>query len=121
MAMNIGANDVANNVGPALGAGAITLIGAVILAAFFESAGALIAGWEVVNTIKKWIIDINGFADVNLYIYAMMSALLSAALWLNIATYLKAPVSSLFQWLVSSLHVSSSWLQRLICKCILHL
>ena len=94
MAMNIGANDVANNVWPAVGAGAITLVGAVILAAFFESAGAIIAGGEVVKTIKKGIIDIDGFSDVNLYVYAMMSALLSAALWLNVATYLKAPVST---------------------------
>ena len=105
MALNIGANDVANNVGPAVGAGAISLIAAVILAAFFESAGAIIAGGEVVKTVKKWIIDIGGFTDVNLYIYAMLSALLAAAAWLNIATYLKAPVStthSIVWWILGS-------------------
>ena len=52
MALNIGANDVANNVGPAVGSKALTLTGAIILAAIFESAGALIAGGDVVTTIK---------------------------------------------------------------------
>ena len=49
MAMNIGANDVANNVGPAVGSQAITLVGAILIAAFFEAGGALIAGGDVVE------------------------------------------------------------------------
>ena len=57
MALNIGANDVANNVGPAVGSRALTLVGAIAIAAVFESAGALIAGGDVVSTIKKGIID----------------------------------------------------------------
>ena len=40
MAMNIGANDVANNVGPAVGAGALSIGGAVIVASIFEASGA---------------------------------------------------------------------------------
>ena len=44
MAMNIGANDVANNVGPAVGSHAITLTGAIVIAVSFEAGGALIAG-----------------------------------------------------------------------------
>ena len=44
MALNIGANDVANNMGPAVGANALTMAGAILIAAIFESAGALIAG-----------------------------------------------------------------------------
>ena len=35
MAMNIGANDVANNVGPAVGSGALTMIGALAIATVF--------------------------------------------------------------------------------------
>ena len=61
MAMNIGANDVANNVGPAVGSRALSLTGAIIIAAIFEAAGALIAGADVTNTIRKGIIDINAF------------------------------------------------------------
>ena len=57
MAMNIGANDVANNVGPAVGSKALTMMGAIVIAAVFEASGALIAGGDVVKTIKKGIID----------------------------------------------------------------
>jgi len=95
MAMNIGANDVANNVGPAVGSKAMTLTTAIIIAAVFEASGALIAGGEVVSTIKKGIIDINAFGDnSDPFIWAMMAALLAAALWLNFATMMRAPVST---------------------------
>ncbi len=95
MAMNIGANDVANNVGPAYGSGAITMGGVIIIAAIFEAMGALVAGGDVVGTIKKGIIDPAAFGgDPMLFVYAMSAALLAAALWLNLATWLKAPVST---------------------------
>ena len=94
MAMNIGANDVANNVGPAVGSGAVTLIGAIILASIFEASGALIAGGDVVKTIKKGIIDPALISDSNVFIWLMLSALFAAALWLNAATVFGAPVST---------------------------
>jgi len=95
MAMNIGANDVANNVGPAVGSGALTIGGAVVIASIFEASGALIAGGDVVGTIKKGIIDPAAFGgDPMVFVYAMSAALLAAALWLNLATWLKAPVST---------------------------
>jgi len=95
MAMNIGANDVANNVGPAVGAKALTITGAIIVASIFEASGALIAGGDVVGTIKKGIISPTAFGnDPMIFVYAMSAALLAAALWLNLATYLKAPVST---------------------------
>ena len=61
MAMNIGANDVANNVGPAVGSRAMTMTMVIIIAALFEAGGALIAGGDVLSTIKKGIIDISAF------------------------------------------------------------
>ncbi len=95
MAMNIGANDVANNVGPAVGSKALTLGGAILIAVIFESSGAIIAGGDVVKTIKKGIIDINAFdGNTDHFIWAMMAALLAAALWLNFATYMRSPVST---------------------------
>ena len=94
MAMNIGANDVANNVGPAVGSKALTMFGAIIIAAIFESAGALIAGADVTGTIKKGIIEPSAFANPQYFVWAMTAALLAAALWLNLATWLKAPVST---------------------------
>lgn len=94
MAMNIGANDVANNVGPAVGSHAITLAGAITIAVIFEAGGALIAGGDVVGTIKKGIIDPALIADRDTFIWLMIAALLAAALWLNMATALGAPVST---------------------------
>lgn len=94
MAMNIGANDVANNVGPAVGSKALTLTGAIIIAAIFEASGALIAGGDVVTTIKKGIIDPALIADSDTFIWLMLAALLAGAIWLNIATALGAPVST---------------------------
>jgi len=94
MAMNIGANDVANNMGPAVGSGAITLGWAIVVAAVFEALGAIVAGGEVVGTIKGGIIDAKSFADPAQFTWLMLSALLAAALWLNLATMLGAPVST---------------------------
>ncbi|MCL4142755.1 UNVERIFIED_CONTAM: hypothetical protein GTU68_026845 [Idotea baltica] len=94
MALNIGANDVANNVGPAVGSKALSMTGALIIAAVFETAGALIAGGDVVGTISKSIIDPTSVADPNVFVLLMMSALISAALWINIATVVGAPVST---------------------------
>ncbi len=94
MAINIGANDVANNVGPAVGSKALTLTGALLIAAFFEAAGAIIAGGDVVGTIKKGIIDPGAISDTDVFIWLMMAALLAGAIWLNLATYLGAPVST---------------------------
>lgn len=95
MAMNIGANDVANNVGPAVGAGALSIGGAILVASIFELSGALIAGGDVVGTIKEGIIAPDAFGNNSMvFVYAMSAALLAAALWLNLATWLRAPVST---------------------------
>ena len=94
MALNIGANDVANNVGPAVGSKALTLVGALVIAAVFESAGAILAGGDVIKTIKKGIIDPTLMPSDQIFIWTMMAALLAAALWLNLATYIGAPVST---------------------------
>lgn len=94
MAMNIGANDVANNVGPAVGSKALTLTGAILIAAVMEASGALIAGGDVVETVRKGIIDPDLIPDSSTFVWMMMGALLAAALWLNAATIAGAPVST---------------------------
>ncbi|WP_226779155.1 inorganic phosphate transporter [Oceaniglobus trochenteri] len=94
MALNIGANDVANNMGPAVGANALSMGGAIAIAVVFESAGALIAGGDVVSTIAKGIIAPESMGTTATFIWAMMAALLSAALWVNVATWVGAPVST---------------------------
>ena len=93
MAINLWANDVANNMGPAVWAKAISLGGAIVLAMVFEAMWAIIAGWDVVNTIKWWIIDPAHFHNQTQFIAIMLATLLWAALWVNIATFFKAPVS----------------------------
>lgn len=94
MALNIGANDVANNVGPAVGSSALTMGGALIMAAIFETAGALLAGGDVVGTISKGIIDPSFVGDPKIFIWVMLAALMASAVWVNLATWLGAPVST---------------------------
>ncbi len=94
MALNIGANDVANNMGPAVGGKVLTVFSAVLIAAICESAGALLAGGDVVRTISKGIIAPSEQVDIIEFRNLMLSALLSAALWINLATIMNAPVST---------------------------
>lgn len=94
MAMNIGANDVTNNVGAAVGARAMSLGVALVIAAVFEIAGALLAGQGVAATVASGIVDRSIFPSPETYAWAMMAALVSAALWINIATLANAPIST---------------------------
>lgn len=93
MALNVGANDVANNMGPAVGSRAISMTGALIIAAIFEAAGALLAGGDVVNTVARDLLVTPDF-ELNTFIMVMMAALLASALWVNLATFIGAPVST---------------------------
>jgi PiT family inorganic phosphate transporter len=94
MSLNIGANDVANNVGPAIGARALSMASAIILAGIMEAAGSLLAGGDVVGTIKGDIINPAAIPNPQVFVWLMMAALLAGALWLNLATALGAPVST---------------------------
>lgn len=94
MALNIGANDVANNMGPAVGSKALTMGGALIIAVICEAAGAILAGGDVVTTIARDLIVPGTELTTTVFIMVMMSALLASALWINIATVIGAPVST---------------------------
>ena len=99
MAWGVGANDVANAMGTSVGAGAITIKQAIMIAMVFEFAGAWLAGGEVTSTIRSGIIDIEkaGFEEApELLVYGMLSSLLAAGIWLVIA--------SMFGWPVSTTH-----------------
>jgi PiT family inorganic phosphate transporter len=93
MALNVGANDVANNMGPAVGSKALTMTGALVIAAIFEAAGALLAGGDVVNTVARDLLTV-GSIEPERFVLLMMAALLASALWVNLATYIGAPVST---------------------------
>jgi PiT family inorganic phosphate transporter len=95
MAWTIGANDVANAMGTSVGSGALTLRGAIIVAAIFEFGGAMLVGGSVTNTIRKGIVDIQALgSDPMIMAVGMTCCLLAAALWLNLATYAGWPVST---------------------------
>jgi inorganic phosphate transporter, PiT family len=94
MALNIGANDVANNMSPAVGSRALHIAVAVAIAAVFEAAGAILAGGDVVATVSSGIIRPQLLPDAAAFTTAMLSALFAAALWINLATWIGAPVST---------------------------
>jgi len=95
MAWNIGANDVANAFGTSVGSKALTIVSAVVIAAVFEFAGAVLVGGRVTETISKGIIDIHMFdGHEHLFMWGMIAALIGAATWLNLATYFGWPVST---------------------------
>ena len=95
MAWGIGANDVANAMGTSVGARALTLSQAILVACIFEFAGAYLAGGEVTSTIRKGIIDPELLADSpDLLVFGMMSSLLAAGTWLLIASFKGWPVST---------------------------
>ena len=95
MAFNIGGNDVANSFGTSVGAGTLTIPQALGVAAIFEVSGAVLAGGEVTDTIRKGIVDLDGYSvSPNEFIYVMLSALIAAAFWLLFATKKGLPVST---------------------------
>ena len=97
MAWGVGANDVANAMGTSVGARAITIKQAIIIAMVFEFAGAWLAGGDVTSTIRSNIIDVvtAGFDErPELLVYGMLSSLLAAGIWLLIASKYGWPVST---------------------------
>ena len=103
MAWNIGANDVANSMADAVGSKALTVGQAVVLAGICEFAGAVLVGAPVTDTVRKGIVDPNSFLALPgitheqaaaLFVIGMTSALLSAAIWLNISSHMGLPVST---------------------------
>lgn len=95
MAWGIGANDVANAMATSVGSNALTIKQAIVVAAIFEFAGAVLAGGEVTSTIRKGIIDAGSVEDTpELLVYGMLSALLAAGIWLLVASRKGWPVST---------------------------
>ena len=94
MAFSLGANDVANSMAPSVGARAITVRQAVFIAAGLNFVGAVFFGSEVTDTICRGIVPPEAIGDPNLLAMGMFAALLSAGLWVLLATFTGLPVSS---------------------------
>ena len=95
MAWAIGANDVANAMGTSVGSGALTIRGAILVAAVFEFGGAFLVGGHVTDTVRKGILDPSAFVGrEELLLYGMLAALAAAGTWLVIASRAGWPVST---------------------------
>jgi PiT family inorganic phosphate transporter len=94
MAWNMGANDVANSVSTSVGSRAITLKGAIVIVSILIPIGAIFFGKAVTKTIGKGIVRIDNLQDPNAVVLGAFAALLSAGLWLTIATWRGLPVST---------------------------
>ncbi|TYB94833.1 MAG: inorganic phosphate transporter [Kosmotoga sp.] len=93
LAMVIGGNDVANSMATAVGAKAITVKQAVIIAAILEFTGAFFFGSHVTSTITKGILN-TSFLPGDVMVYGAISALIGAFVWLGVATIFGLPVST---------------------------
>ncbi len=95
LAWNLGANDVANSMGTSVGSKALSLTQAIGIAAIFELSGALLFSHAVSANLITGVIDLDQFSDrPQLFVLAMLAVLLSAGVWMNLATWLGLPVSS---------------------------
>ncbi len=95
VAWGIGANDVANAFGSSVGAKALTMKQAIVVASICEFLGSVLMGAGVVETIKGGLTKVDAFTETpDLLMYGMMCALLAAGLWLLLATFWELPVST---------------------------
>ncbi len=94
MAWNIGANDVANSMASAVGAKAITIKQAVLIAGILNFTGAVFIGSHVTDTIRKGIVSTQTLADPHQVALGALAALLAASLWVSFATWKSLPVST---------------------------
>jgi PiT family inorganic phosphate transporter len=94
MAWNIGANDVANSMAPAVGAKAITIRQAVFIAGILNIVGATFIGSHVTNTIRKGFVSTEVMSDPHVVLAGALAAMLAAALWNSFATWRSLPVST---------------------------
>lgn len=94
LALTIGANDVANALGPPVGARAISMGAGLVLVALAEIAGAILAGGRVSDTLSTGILPAELMLRGHEPAIVMLSAMLAAAIWIALATWAGAPVST---------------------------
>ncbi|CAM9643878.1 unnamed protein product [Ectocarpus sp. 6 AP-2014] len=94
-AFGIGANDVANAFATSVGAKALTIKQAVVLAGIFEFLGAVFLGSHVTKTIRKGIAEIECFEDnPGILMYGNMCVVYTTGIWLLLASFFELPVST---------------------------
>lgn len=93
VAWGMGANDVGNAVGPAVGSKAITIKQAIVIAIVFEFLGAYFVGGAVTSTISKGMIDVDKIGT-DLVVFGMLASMLATGVWLLLASMNGWPVST---------------------------
>jgi PiT family inorganic phosphate transporter len=95
LAGSMGANDVGNAFGTAVGSRVMTLRQASLIAAIFEFLGAALLCHKVSKTLASGIVDPARFSAIPaLFILGNWSALVGSLCWLVLATVLCLPVSA---------------------------
>lgn len=94
LGLAIGANDVANSLGPAVGAGAIALFPGLVIVAIAEIAGASVAGGPVTDRLANGIFEASFLTSQGQEQILMVASLIAAAIWITLATAMGLPVST---------------------------
>lgn len=94
MALSMGGNDAANSLGPAVGAGAIGLTSGLVLVAIMQVSGVVLAGAEVTDRLARDLVTVDLSLDPAQSVRIMVAALLAASIWVSLATWAEAPVST---------------------------
>ena len=86
--LNAGANDAANCIGVPVGSGLLSYRKAIILVIIFAFLGVVLQGHNVMKTVGK------GIVTTELPAAAIFAALISAGLFVTLATFFRLPVST---------------------------
>lgn len=94
MTWGVGANDLANVMSTTMGSKAVTVRQAMLIAIIFEFAGAFLGGEGVTETMRDGIINTSQLSNEPLIlIEGMLCVLFACTIWMNLASYLRVPVS----------------------------
>lgn len=94
MTWGVGANDLANVMSTTMGSNSVSIRQAMLIAVFFEFAGAFLGGTGVTETMRDGIINTSELsAQPLILIEGMLSVLLACTIWMNLASYLGVPIS----------------------------
>ena len=88
-AFGIGANDVSNSFASAVGAKAVSMPQAILIAALCEFGGAVLLGANVTDTIKGGIVRLATFDGTpDIFLFGFFCVMVAAAFWDNLACHL---------------------------------
>lgn len=94
VAFNNGANDVANAFASAVGAKALKIKHALLIAAILNFLGAILLGANVSKTLIDGVVNISCFHDKNAYIAGMLACMVATGSFVFLSTRTGLPVSS---------------------------